>query len=261
MNQVHFLIVTALDEERDAVLAHMQLDRSPPSTDDVRVYYRGQVDTGRARYEVALVPLLGMGRVEAANATSDAIRRWQPMYVVLVGIAGGIAAKGVALGDVLLAEQYVDYELQKKRDGQDEVRFQVHRADPRLLGEARNMAPEWRSSTKVPRPTEGAPAVHVGPIATGDKVIASREFLEKLRHDYPQLVGVEMEAGGAASASFQAASRPGFFMVRAVSDLADPEKDSPHVKEWRRYACDVAAAFLARLIRSAPIPETTQNPP
>ena len=42
----------------------------------------------------------------------------------------------------------------------------------------------------------------------------------------PSLIGVEMEAGGVASAAFQAASRPGFFMVRGVSDVADPDKDA-----------------------------------
>jgi len=255
-NRVHFLIVTALDEEREAVLAHLKLNRSPPSADDIRVYFRGEVDAGRARYDVALVSLIGMGRVDAATATSDAIRRWTPLYVVLVGIAGGVAARGAELGDVLLADQYVDYELQKKLDAHEEFRFAAHRADPRLLGEARNLSPEWRLTTKVSRPSEGAPHVHVGPIASGDKVIASREYLEKLRLHYPLLVGVEMEAAGAASAAFQAASRPGFFMVRAVSDLADPEKSSARVKEWRLYACDVAAAFFSALIRSGPIPDT-----
>jgi nucleoside phosphorylase len=66
-----------------------------------------------------------------------------------------------------------------------------------------------------------------------------------------------MEAGGAAAAAFQAASRPGFFMVRAVSDLADADKDNPKVLRWRNYACDMAAAFAAALIRSLPVPKDT----
>ena len=51
------------------------------------------------------MPLLGMGRVEATAATSDAIRKWNPRYVVLVGIAGGVAGRGVRLGDVLVSSQ------------------------------------------------------------------------------------------------------------------------------------------------------------
>ncbi len=47
-----------------------------------------------------------------------------------------------------------------------------------------------------------------------------------MNEDWPKLIGVEMEAGGAASACFQAPQPPGFFMVRAVSDMADEKKSS-----------------------------------
>ena len=41
-----------------------------------------------------------------------------------------------------------------------------------------------------------------------------------------------MEAGGSANAAFQSAHQPGFFMIRGVSDLADPDKDSDSVGRW-----------------------------
>lgn len=63
-----------------------------------------------------------------------------------------------------------------------------------------------------------------------------------------------MEAGGAASAAFQATPAPGFFMIRGVSDLADPEKDTPGVNCWREYACDVAASFFVGLLKSGLVP-------
>ena len=74
------------------------------------------------------------------------------------------------------------------------------------------------------------------------------------RDVWAKLVGVEMEAGGTASAAFQAANNPGFFMVRGVSDLADAAKDSDAVDRWRAYACEVAAAYAIGLLRSGPIP-------
>ena len=65
---------------------------------------------------------------------------------------------------------------------------------------------------------------------------------------------VEMEAGGAALACFDAPQpRPDFFMVRGVSDLADAKKDCARVKAWRCYACDVAAAFTIGLLQSGPV--------
>ena len=195
-----------------------------------------------------------MGRVQATTATVDAIRRWHPRYVVLIGIAGGVAAKGVSLGDILVADQIVDYELQKLTPKGPDIRWEVHRADPRLVGSALNFTDEtWQESITAERPDDGSPRRHMGPIASGDKVIAFGAALAKYRETWSKLIGVEMEAGGVAAAAFQAAERPGFFMVRGVSDLADEQKSSPEVEKWRQYACDVAASYAIALLRSGPI--------
>jgi len=174
--------------------------------------------------------------------------------VVLIGIAGGVAAKGVSLGDILVADQIVDYELQKLTPKGPDIRWEVHRADPRLVGSALNFTDEtWQESITAERPDDGSPRRHMGPIASGDKVIAFGAALAKYRETWSKLIGVEMEAGGVAAAAFQAAERPGFFMVRGVSDLADEQKSSPEVEKWRQYACDVAASYAIALLRSGPI--------
>lgn len=256
--QTDFVIITALPEERDAVLSKLpDYKMVKPSEEDVRVYYTSAVpatfqDGTSCLYSVVVVCLLNMGRVEAANATGDAIRRWTPRYVIMVGIAGGMAAQGVKLGDVLLSDQVVDYELQKLTPSGPKIRYSIHRANPRLLGVAMNLGDGWRKQIRKRPPEKGRPICHQGPIATGDKVVAVHGMLEELLNDWPKLIGVEMEAGGVASASFQAASNPGFFMIRGVSDLADDRKDVPDVKSWRTYACNVAAAYLISLLTIGP---------
>jgi nucleoside phosphorylase len=257
---VDVVIITPLEEERDAVLAKLAGHRQlPPTADDIRVYFAAELpvtfpDGATATYQVVVVPLLNMGRVEAATATGDAIRRWRPRYVWLVGIAGGLAKAGVALGDVLIADQIADYELQKLTPEATSIRWQVHRVDPRLLGAARNLRGDgWRRLITCARPDAGPPRRHIGAICTGDKVIANG-LLDDYREVWAKLVGVEMEAGGTASAAFQAATIPGFFMVRGVSDLADAAKDSGAVQQWRAYACDVAAAYAIGLLQSGPVP-------
>ena len=105
---VDFVIVTPLEEERDAVLDKLpSYQRLPPSTDDVHVYYWSELPTvfpdgSTGVYQVIHMPLLGPGRVQAAVAANDAIRRWKPRYIVLVGIAGGIAKNDVGLGDIVI---------------------------------------------------------------------------------------------------------------------------------------------------------------
>ena len=239
---VDFVIVTALEEERNALHTLLpELRRAPPIADDTRVYYRCDLPVTlsngqRGIYRLATLSLTGMGRVNAATATADGIRLWRPRFLILVGIAGGVAAEGVTLGDVLVSNQVVDYELQKLTPGGPEVRYEVHRADQRLLEAATDFAnPGW-SKVAVPRPVRnGLPTRRIGPVATGDKVDAAR-VLNRYRGHWRKLIGIEMESGGAANAAFQSAQRPGFFMVRGVSDLADPDKNSASVGSWRNYA-------------------------
>lgn len=99
----------------------------------------------------------------------------------------------------------------------------------------------------------GQPKRLVGPVATGDKVIARRALLDKLRADWPKLIGVEMEAGGAAAAAFQSANAPGFFMVRGVSDFTE-HKGNASVDEWRKVCLRCQLQYTVALLKSGPVP-------
>src|SRR5262245_26741400 len=115
---IDFLLITALEEEREAVLRRLPGYRQlPPTRDDVRVYYSATIEAkqgdGTCTYAV-IVCMVGMGRVPATAATTDAIRRWAPDYVVLIGIAGGLKSAGIGLGDILIAEQIADYQSQRE---------------------------------------------------------------------------------------------------------------------------------------------------
>jgi len=256
---IDFVLVTALPEERDAVLNRLPGYRKlPPSVADIRNYFQAELpvtfpDNSTGIYRVIILSLLGMGRVQAATAAADAIRQWHPRYVLLIGIAGGIAARGVSLGDILISDQIVDYELQKLTTQGPELRYEIHRADARLLNACNNLISEsWQELILVKRPGKGKPQHYIGPIASGDKVIAFRDVLGKYQNEWPKLIGVEMEAGGVATATFQAVDTPGFFMVRCVSDLADEDKDSAGVEKWRSYACDAAASYAIAFLKSGP---------
>ena len=256
--------MTALPEERDALLGQLpDYARVPPQRDDIYVYFSADVATtdGAGHYRTMVMPLLGMGRVNAATATAEAVKRWRPRHVILVGIAGGIGARNVGLGDLLISEQVVDYELQKITATGIEVRWSVHKASRRLYAAALNVIGDaWTKRIAVKKPNEGLPRIHVGPIASGDKVVAVQSVLDEYRNVWPALVGVEMEAAGVASACFASAAQPEFFMVRGVSDLADEMKNAPVTESFRRYACDVAAAYVVELIRNRPVPFLKREP-
>jgi nucleoside phosphorylase/predicted Rossmann-fold nucleotide-binding protein len=256
--RIDFLLVTALPEERDALLRRLgTYEKVPPRRDDVHVYFRADLGAGDGEeaYRLVVLPLLGMGRVNAATATADAIKRWRPRHVILVGIAGGVAARSVSLGDLLISEQVVDYELQKITEKGVEVRWSVQKASRRLYAAALNLIGDaWTARIEEKRPEAGKPRIHLGPIASGDKVVAARSVLAEYSNVWPSLIGVEMEAAGVASACFAAARQPEFFMIRGVSDLADGDKNTAAVDAWRPYACDVAATYAIELLKSRPIP-------
>jgi nucleoside phosphorylase/tetratricopeptide (TPR) repeat protein len=258
---IDFVIVTALPEERDAVLEKLPGYQQLPATmDDIRTYFQADLhvtfpDQANGVYRIIVVCLIGMGRLQALAAAADAIRQWQPRYILLVGIAGGIANREVQIGDILISDQIVDYELQKITDDGPEIRYEVQRADPRMLDFCINFKNDaWQKLIQIKRPNRGKPRIHVGPIASGDKVIAFGDVLAKYREVWSKLIGVEMEAAGVATAAFQSPYKPGFFMVRGVSDLADENKASTSVAKWRSYACAVAASFTIELLKNGPIP-------
>lgn len=266
VTSVDFVIITALDEERDAVAAKLpDCRRLAPSEDDIRVYYRSDLpitfaDGATSTYSVILTSLTNMTNPYATATAGDAIRRWQPRCVLLVGIAGGVAANDVSLGDVLVSDQIVDYRDQKATAGGRRFRFRGSPVSGRLLAAARNVdARAWRRLIKKRRPTPGTgkSTTHIGPVATSDTLVADEQLLGDLLHHYPKLIGMEMEAGGTTIATHEAASRPEFFMVRGVSDLADDKRASDEVKTWRPYACHVAAAFAVALLESGPIPPSS----
>jgi len=263
---IDFLIITPLAEERDAVLSKLPAPlKTPPTEQDIRVYYKSILpvlfsDNTSCDYSIVVTDLHRMGRIDAAICTGEAIRRWQPRYVLLVGIAGGVSDAGVNLGDVLVADLVADYETQKLKVDGPSIRWRTYNVDPRLLVAANQMkSTDWISFISESRPNAGTVTQHCGPICTGDKIVANDDLINQHRDVWTKLIGIEMEAGGVAPAAFQATPAPGFFMIRGVSDLADKEKETTAVKEWRSYACDVAAAFTVAFLRRGPIPPDTRQ--
>jgi two-component system, cell cycle response regulator len=248
------LIITALEEERDAVLSCLEYHMLPKASDDVGVFYSASVRTRNdERLNIVITMLQGMGPLQASTRATYSVMRWLPRYVLMIGIAGGIASS-TALGDVIVARQIADYTVGKRRaDGTRVIYWSAFPADAALLECALNFNEAWSDAIKSPRPRAGTSRRQIGVVASGGDVIACRELLDQYSADWPRLVGVEMEGGGIATALHQIPSRPGFLMIRGVSDHADREKGKPRIEKWRLYACEAAAVYAIQLLRSGMI--------
>jgi nucleoside phosphorylase len=250
---VDFGVVTALPLERDALLKCLDnYTRVRDEKLDIRTYYLGNLSpTSGPPYEVVIALTSAMGTVDAVAVTADMIRCWNPRYVAIVGIAGGIPRDGLALGDVVVADQVIEYEYTKELPERSEVRPRVHRTDALLLDRVKDLS-NWSGPVDEPRPLgspRAKPKLFIGPIASGSKIVASTLVREKIRALQPRILAIEMESEGVATAAWQLSQPKGVLVIRGVCDLADVKKSD----DWQPYAAAAAATFFVDLLRSKPV--------
>jgi nucleoside phosphorylase len=245
-----FLVITALPEERDAVLQYFKLEETI-TIDESFVGFLCYVETQLGSINVIVTTLSSMGNVEAGIHTSRVIEVLKPSFVVMVGIAGGIKGR-VRKGDVLVAQQLIYYSQGKQSAVGMQIRPHAISVNPFLLQIAQTISGnEWRRCIKVEQPTEGGqettePSIHFGPLAVGESVVADERHVNTLIGLHPKMVGVEMESFGVGRAILHSSSQPKFIVFRGVSDYADSEKDD----SWHEYACQAVAAFTFAFVKS-----------
>jgi nucleoside phosphorylase len=249
------VVLTALPEENTAVVRALG---------DCAVHlWRGhKLHIGRVgALDVLAFPMGGMGNVGSAQAATLAISVWNPAYILLAGIAGGMRETGddLRLGDVLVPDRIVGYEQAKVRPEGLERRYEVVQPDWELLQTARGLEPpQWALSVAATRPDGQGdrviPRAFFGPVFSGEKVLADDATVTGLHKHWPKAIGVDMEALGVAVAAYRGG--PKFLMAKAVSDFADPAKND----DWHAYAAESAARFAVAVLRNAPIQPEPERP-
>jgi nucleoside phosphorylase len=154
-----------------------------------------------------------------------------------VGIAGGV--KDVALGDVVVATKICHYEAGKDTAGGFRPRPEMGHGSYRLLERARA---EARKSSWA-KDLGSQPKVLLGPIAAGEKVVASSDSVTAkfLREQYGDVVAIEMEGAGFLR-SAEAHSSLEVLVVRGISDLLS-DKSASDAAGWQPRAAKHAAHF------------------
>jgi len=258
LEPIDFLIVTALPEERDAIL-HLLEDYQQVRIDESVVCYMCTLPakSQECHYRIAVTQLCQVGNIEAGIHATRAIVALKPSHVLMVGIAAGVKDR-VSLGDVIVPTLVLYYEQAKQKPNGLEHRPVSLPVDHSLLHSAQNyIGMDWHELIAV-RNFRGnsdesvssvMPTVHFGPFAAGEKVIAAQRSVDELLHLHPKLVGIDMESYGVALAANTAPTRPGFLAIRGVSDFANEEKND----DWHGRASANAAAFTIGFLHSGPV--------
>jgi nucleoside phosphorylase len=236
------LLVTATQVETQAVLSACQQETGHPFTRqflEEGVYYDLQAISGARTFLVQSE--MGAGGLAGSMLTvEEGIRVLSPSAVLLVGIAYGMQVKDQRMGDILVSRQLLGYELQrvgKDRSGEWDIRVRGDRpqASPRLLARVRSGLLDWTG-----------PAVHVGLLLSGDKLVDNIDFREQLRQLEPEAIGGEMEGAGLYAAAQR--KRVDWIVVKSICDWADGRKGYQK-SQRQRTAAENAANFTVHVLR------------
>ncbi len=248
------VVLCALTVELAAVRAQMDAN-GPVSETTVRggdIHLLGSFDGAHVRWQLRAV-LCEPTNEAAAAALANAVNAFDPDVALFVGVAGGIASKGVALGDVVAATDVVGYEGGKDTE---------HGLQPRPAGfivshDLRQLAKHtlhepWQQRI-LPAPGATMPAAHAEPIAAGAKVVASAagETAKLIAQVAPRAVAVEMEGAGFLEAA-RRHKQLSASVIRGVSDLLDGKAEADAAGSQQRAAANAAAFAFELLYRFQP---------
>lgn len=192
-------------------------------------YRRGKFSNENIDLRLICLHCPQMGIVSSTLTARLAIENFKPRLMIMTGICGGIDGQ-VSLGDVILAEKSWDWQSGKwLEDGEFEIAPDQKDASGELISIARASEMklfEYYKKFEGERPAS-PPKVHVGPMVSGSAVVADPSMHEMFISQHRKSIGVDMECYGVYFASaFSPEPKPKFICIKAVSDLANREKNN-----------------------------------
>ena len=240
------VILTALPVEYQAV--RMYLSSIHEETYRGTIYERGTFEAGGRSWDVAVAEI-GMGNSAASSEAERAMNYFEPGVVLFVGVAGGI--KDVVPGDVVAATKVYGYESGKVEKSLFRPRPEVGQSSYSLIQRARVEARKADWLQRVLGSTQAmnsSPRAIVGPIAAGEKVIASTrsDAFAFLRATYEDAIAVEMEGHGFLQATYRDQAVQAL-IVRGISDMID-DKRKRDTQNFQEVAAHHASAFAFEIL-------------
>ncbi len=193
-------IIAAMQAEVDMILVHM-------SEYEEKYIHKLKVYEGRIHSKMCVVALAGVGKVNAARATTTLCTSFDVEYVFNVGVAGGLRQNQNPL-DIIIGKDVIQYDFDTSFiDGEAGIGIHAHTSD-RLNKLCENACKVYGL------------VAHEGDIATGDLFVTSKDVHKILNH-FPNAACAEMEAGAIAYIANQFEVE--CLIIRSLSDVAVKE--------------------------------------
>lgn len=213
------IVLTALALEFEAVQS-LLTNITEAQNQQGTIYSVGELVEGNATWRVA-VGEIGPGNSAAASEIERALHYFNPEVALFVGIAGGI--KDVRIGDIVFATSVYGYEGGREQATRLKPRGRAlsatYRLEQRARAEARRSIWKTWAASRTGDDDLASASVLLGPIAAGEKVIASTRgaTARLIRESYSDVLAVEMEGRGFLEGVRAHDIEAG--VVRGISDL------------------------------------------
>lgn len=247
------VVMTALGEPELSAVLKLDYGWKPLRfSNDPTGYHTGEIPRASGNLSVVAASAWRKGMPSSAALLSKMVARFQPKYVVMLGICAGVKGK-TNYGDVIVADPSWDWGSGKHGETKDGARVFMAAPYPHPLDTHISQLAMEIGNDKVARELQagwngdlpaGKLSIRVGPMASGAAVLATSDAMQPITAQNREVLGVEMEAYAVmASADFACKPSPIPVAIKSVCDFADAEKNDL----WQSYAAYTSAAFFNRL--------------
>ncbi|MBP2077519.1 5'-methylthioadenosine/S-adenosylhomocysteine nucleosidase [Oceanobacillus polygoni] len=179
----------------------------------------------------------GIGKVNAAMATTIMHERFAPTHVINTGSAGGFA-DNLEVGDIVISTEVVHHDV-------DVTAFNYS------YGQVPGLPPMYEADqTLIEKAVAAVKNIDInceqGIIATGDSFMEDPERVAFVREKFPTMLASEMEAAAVAQVCHQY-NKP-FVIIRALSDIAG-KKSSISFDQFLETAAKHAAQLIIAVVK------------
>ncbi len=245
-------LLSVTDTEYQAVLRFHEWEAFRVPGDD-QIYERASFTRDGVTHSLIHVRTGEMGMTATASTAMKVIFTFRPRYLIMVGIAAGVALSDVAeqiYGDVIVPDIVWNYSVGKfvSPDAAyityGDVGF-LPRSTSAAIPE--EILPYIRAAADS---EENQCHVLIGPMACGSTVVASRAILDKQVYtQFKETAGLDMESYAVVYAALHASEpKPVPIVIKSVCDYANSEKSDQYQKFAAHTSCEFARLLYEKFL-------------
>lgn len=216
---------------------------------DTTIYHTGVLSSNGKNLMVVAASAHQMGIPAAAVLSMKIQKHFRPHYLVMTGLAAGVAGNEGKMGDILIADQTWDYQSGKIKlvDSKE-----VFEPDPKSIPLNHEIKEKFQHFTlnrdcldaiKSGWPKDAPDSqlnVLIGPLASGGAVIDNPKLIERIQSGQRKLIGIDMETYGVFYAADNCPNpKPLAISIKSICDFACGKTD-----QFQAYAAYTSAQYF-----------------